>query len=208
MAPYNRRDIIGHWVTKRARTQQMCQHACCRGRRVHPENYPVILPNPLLKRASDDDLAKHYRKVSAGSSPEDEAASWQVLAEMDRRDQREIDKHNRALEAKRRLFGKQMAHAEEVERVYVDADRATKGNMLNKAGRSAGISDRSLFTGPESRVRRYGSEELRNYFADNGRPTWAYMQGKDTKLGAQYSAPRRKQYGVTTRTRKGYAKAS
>lgn len=206
MAHYDRRDLIGHWVTKRTRTQQMCQHACCRGRRVHPENYPVILPNPLLRRASDDDLAKHYRKVSAGHTADDQAASWQVLAEMDRRDQKEIAKHNRALEAKRRMFGKKIAHAEEIERVAADVEAKTNGYTLNKAGRDAGISERSLLTGPESRVRRYGSEELINYFQEHGRPTWAYMQGKDTRLGAQYSAPRRRQRGVTTR--RGYSKAA
>lgn len=206
MAQYDRRDLIGHWVTKRTRTQQMCQHACCRGRRVHPENYPVVLPNPLLRRASDDDLAKHYRKVSAGTTDNDQAASWQVLAEMDRRDQKEIAKHNRALEAKRRMFGKKIAHAEEIERVAADIEAKTNGYTLNKAGRDAGISERSLLTGPESRVRRYGSDELINYFQENGRPAWAYMQGKDTRLGAQYSAPRRRQRGVTTR--RGYSKAA
>lgn len=206
MARYDRRDLIGHWVTKRSRAQQMCQHACCRGRRVHPANYPVVLPDPLLRRASDDDLATHYRKVSAGTSSDDQAASWQVLAEMDRRDQKEIAKHNRALEAKRRMFGKKMAHAEEIERVAADVEAKTNGYTLNKAGRDAGISERSLLTGPESRVRRYGSEELQNYFQENPRPTWAYMQGKDTRLGAQYSAPRRRQRGVTTR--KGYSKAA
>jgi len=35
---------------------------------------------------------------------------------------------------------------------------------VNAAGRRAGIDDRSLFTGPESRVRKYGSRELREYF--------------------------------------------
>lgn len=43
----------------------MCQHACCRGYRVHPANYPVILPNKLLRRASEQDLADHFAKVSA-----------------------------------------------------------------------------------------------------------------------------------------------
>jgi hypothetical protein len=60
MAHYNRRDLIGHWIRRSQPTQRMCTHACCRGRRVHPENMPVILPNKLLHRAKDEDLAAHY----------------------------------------------------------------------------------------------------------------------------------------------------
>lgn len=58
--PYDRRDLIGHWVRKSQQTQRMCGHACCRNRRVHGANMPVILPNRLLRRASDDDLADHF----------------------------------------------------------------------------------------------------------------------------------------------------
>jgi hypothetical protein len=64
--------------------------------------------------------------------------------------------------------------------------------MLNKAGRAADVDERSLFTGPESRARRYASEELQNYWQDNPRPTAAYFAGKDTRLSARYTPPRRK----------------
>lgn len=43
---YDRRDLIGHWIRKQQRQQQPCTHARCRGHRVHPDNYPVILPGP------------------------------------------------------------------------------------------------------------------------------------------------------------------
>jgi hypothetical protein len=68
--------------------------------------------------------------------------------------------------------------------------------MLNKAGKAAEIDERSLFTGPESRARRYASEELLNHWESHPRPTSAYFAGKDTTLGAQYTAPRRKHRGV------------
>jgi hypothetical protein len=68
--------------------------------------------------------------------------------------------------------------------------------MLNRAGKAAGIDERSLFTGPERRARRYASEELLNHWQSHPRPTAAYFQGKDTTLGPQYTAPRRKRRGV------------
>lgn len=199
-ARYNVRDYFQHWVKPRSAAGKACPHACCRNHQAHPENMPVIVPNRVLRHASDEDLQVHYRKISRSDTEDAVQAQVQILAEMERRDEHQIAQHNRALEAKRRMFGKKIAHAEEIDRVFDDAESATNGYMVNRAGRDAGISDRSLFTGPESRVRRYGSEELRNYFAEHGRPTHAYMQGKDTRLGAQgSSAPRRKQYGVISR---------
>jgi hypothetical protein len=49
MVYYNRRDLIGHWIKRTSPVQRMCGHACCRGYRVHPRNYPVILPDRLLR---------------------------------------------------------------------------------------------------------------------------------------------------------------
>lgn len=47
------------------------------------------------------------------------------------------------------------------------------GYLLNAEGRKAGIDDLSLFSGPASRVRKYGSEELQAWFNRNGRLTLA-----------------------------------
>lgn len=191
---YNRRDLIGHWVTKQQRTQQMCQHACCRGYRVHPQNYPVILPNPLLRRASDRDLAWHYEH--AGS----ERAQAQVLHELDRRDQADKRKAERKAEAKQRIYARRMERQEEVDRIYREAEARTHGHNLNAAGlarEEAGeLNERDLFTGREDLVRRYGSDELREYFQSNPRPTGAYFRGKDTRLGTLYTAPRRRRRRV------------
>lgn len=43
--------------------------------------------------------------------------------------------------------------------------------MVNKDGQAKGISSFSLFSGPVSRVKKYGSEELQAWFAANGRHT-------------------------------------
>ncbi len=193
VARYNIRDLIGHWVKPRSAKGKMCPHACCRGYRVHPENYPVILPSPLLHRASDEDLAEHYQATGS------DRARAQILHEMERRDQEAIKREARKQEMQRRLFAKRLAHAEEVDRAWLEAEAATKGNMLNRAGREADISERSLFTGPESRARRYASEELLNHWQAHHRPTAAFMQGKDTRVHERYTAPRRHRRPVSYR---------
>jgi hypothetical protein len=106
---YNIRDLLGHWVAPKSQQEKMCKHACCRGHRVHPSNMPVILPNRLLRRASDDDLAEHYDRV-AGNPREDQAQA-QILHEMQRRDELAIKRHDRALEHKRRLYAKRLQRA-------------------------------------------------------------------------------------------------
>jgi hypothetical protein len=49
---------------------------------------PVALPLPdrLLHRASDEDLAEHFNDVSGQRTADETAACWQILAEMERRD--------------------------------------------------------------------------------------------------------------------------
>lgn len=42
---------------------------------------------------------------------------------------------------------------------------------LNEEGKRKGIDDFSLFSGPVSRAKKYGSEELQSWFARNGRHT-------------------------------------
>jgi hypothetical protein len=181
---YNRRDLIGHWVRKTQPQRQPCTHACCRGYRVHPDNYPVVPPNRLLRRASDEDLATHYENTNSREAKD------QVLYEMDRRDRAEEQRAERRRTYERLRLARRIERDEAVEYSYVRAENETRGHMLNKAGRAADIDPRSLFTGPESRARRYASEELVNHWADNPRPTAAMMEGRDTRVHVQYSAPR------------------
>jgi hypothetical protein len=142
----------------------MCGHACCRNKRVHPANMPVILPDKLLRRASDDDLRDHYLKVSRGDSDADIQAQHQVLFEMDRRDRREQERAEAQAAYRRRLAGQRMEYEATVEAAYQDADRQTRGNLLNRAGVRAGIDEKTLFTGSETRAHRYASKELLNYW--------------------------------------------
>ena len=187
---YNRRDLIGHWVRKQQRDKQMCEHACCRGYHVHPRGKRVVLPNAALRKVDDDELSWQYNHAS------NDKVRAQVLHELDRRDRADKAAHERRQEHQRRVFAKRIAKQEEVDRIYDDAESVTGGYNLNAAGRAkaeAGeLDDRQLFTGPESLVRRYGSDELKNYFIEHPRPTGAYFRGKDTRLGTYYTAPRKR----------------
>lgn len=52
---------------------------------------------------------------------------------------------------------------------YISAEDATNGQLLNPQGRAAGVDPHTLFSGPESRVRKYASDELKLWFDQNGR---------------------------------------
>jgi hypothetical protein len=59
---------------------------------------------------------------------------------------------------------------------YIAAEAATNGHLLNPQGRGAGIDPHSLFSGPESRVLKYGSDELKGWFDQNGRVLFEQYQ--------------------------------
>jgi hypothetical protein len=181
---YNRRDLFAHWVRREQPSGKPCTHACCRGYRSHPEGYPVVLPARVLRGATDNQLDRHYHKCDdAPSSAKAERCRAQVLGELNRRDMRDKRRADREKARQRRYSARRNLRETETERIYLDAERETKGYMLNRRGREAGIDERTLLRGPESRVRKYGSEELLNYFEDNPRPTEAYFRGDDTRLG-------------------------
>ncbi|MCO7195394.1 phage minor capsid protein [Pseudonocardia sp. McavD-2-B] len=54
---------------------------------------------------------------------------------------------------------------------YRDAEDATNGYMTNRAATARGVDPASLFSGPESRARANASDELLEWFDQNGRPT-------------------------------------
>ena len=188
MAYYKRRDLIGHFIRKQQRIEQPCTHACCRGYRVHPSNFPVVLPDRTLRRASDDDLTEHFRKVSAGDTDKDRRAEAQILDELERRDREDQRRRDRerarvvSLAARRDTRAALESERDaERERIYRQAEEATRGNWVNKAGQRAGISDREILSGRQAVFQRYASEEARDYFRDHPRPTAAYFRGKDTR---------------------------
>jgi hypothetical protein len=148
---YNVRDLLGHWVKPKSERGKMCPHACCRGKRVHPANFPVILPRQLLREATDQQLADHYGKHSHNGN-----ARRQIEAEMNRRDRVQANRARAAERSRSRRF----ARAEDYDRRWLAAERATNGNMLNRRGRLAGVSERRVLTNRRD-ADRYASDELR-----------------------------------------------
>ena len=73
--------------------------------------------------------------------------------------------------ARRRRQAAEQEYQDEVYRQWRAAEAATNGYMLNRAGQREGIDERSLFAGPESRVRKYASPELIEWFESHPRPT-------------------------------------
>lgn len=189
LAVYNRRDFFGHWVTKAEPTNRPCQHACCRGLRAHPDNYPVTKRARWMRYQSDDQLAAYYGRHQ-GDTPRDEAARAQVLADMQRRDL-QAETRERADERRRlRQSSRRIERGEAIEREWRQAEAATNGYMLNRRGREAGINERTLFRGPEARARKYASEELLTYWESHPRPTEAYLQGYGGAYGRPGTIPR------------------
>jgi hypothetical protein len=187
VARYNRRDLIGHWIRREQRQQQPCGHACCRGYRVHPANYPVILPSRALRRASDEDLGQHYDKVSKGDSPEDRWAEAQILYEMERRDTETMRRRDRAQAIAANRAAARMEREAETERIRTEAEAYTRGYLVTARGRARGIADEEILTGRERVFIKYATPEAKAFFGEQPRPTAAYFRGRDTRL--VYSDP-------------------
>src|SRR5262249_30062237 len=113
--PYNRRDLIGHWGTRQQRTGRRGTHACCRGKRVHPQSYPVILPDTLLHRASEEALAAGYERGG-------ERRRAQILHEMDRRDAADKHREQAAKERQVKAFHRRQERHEEADRLFFEAE--------------------------------------------------------------------------------------
>lgn len=158
---YSIRDLLGHFVKipPKSREEGACPHACCKGRRPHPEKFPVILSREKLRSMSDQELYAHYDSPSTGKSGR---AVKQALAEMERREEaKEAAAHRRAHRA-----SKDDEYRAYLENQWTAAEEATRGYMLNKRGRANGIDPRALWTNARARD-RYASDELRAYLDRN-----------------------------------------
>jgi hypothetical protein len=190
MARRYRRDLIGHFIRNEQRTQQPCTHACCRGYRVHPANMPVILPDRTLHRASDKDLAEHFDRISKEDTPQARRGEAQLLHEMERRDRIQQRRASRdaarkqAQQARRSTRAAvQMEREAEAHRLELAAEERTKGYLVTAEGQARGILDRDILRGRERVFIRYATPEAKAFFAENPRPTAAYLQrGADTRI--------------------------
>lgn len=199
---YNRRDQIGHWVRRDQEIYRPCRHACCRGYRAHPSNWPLIPASHALRRATDDELARHYTKVGQSDSPRARGVELQIIHEFERRDRREMkrlerEQHRAAVAGNR--AARRMELESERERIRVDAEAATRGYLVNAKGRARGIDPEEILTGREAVFRRYASDEAKEYFASNPRPTASYFRGQDTRIVERATEPKRRRRGLISR---------
>ena len=194
--PGQPRDLIGHWVAPANRRQHPCPHSCCAGKRVHPDNLPVRLDRKYLRGLTDEEVGAELQRYS-GYADTHERGYLEILAEAGRRedagrgeavergysrqlaDEAEATRISERLAANRVERGKRREQEwrDEVYRQWLHAENATRGVMLNKAGQRADVDERTLFTGPESRVRKYASPELIEWFESHPRPTRASFLG-------------------------------
>ena len=59
---------------------------------------------------------------------------------------------------------------------FARAHEHTRGVMLSRRGRAAGVDPRDLWAMPETHARRYASEELCLFWDTEGRPTQAVYE--------------------------------
>jgi hypothetical protein len=171
------RDQIGHWVAPSSARQKPCPHRCCEWKHPHPANLPVKLNRSYLRSLSQEDLEReliYYQRYSDTH----EAGYLQIIAEDTRREESREKSIARMDRRKQRAAQRREEWTDEVYRQWLGAENATNGYMLNKAGKAKGIDERRLFTGPESQVDRYASDELKEYFQSHPRPTRARILGR------------------------------
>jgi len=187
--PGQARDQIGHWVKPPSMREHPCPHSCCRNARVHPANLPVRLSRDYLRGLSERELERELGQYQNYSDTH-ERGFLQVIAELGRREERAERAEARKERARHRRRRQDQEHRDEVYRQWLQAEAATRGVMLNKAGQRAGIDERSLFTGPESRVVKYASPELFEWFEIHGRPTRAAFLGSAKERRLYYAGRR------------------
>lgn len=151
------------------------------------------------REAEDRDWArwKHQRDQEGAYRAAQAEGEWQQWCAEQEADGLGAPALRPTIRAGRRLTATQQARedyeAYVVER-YVQAETDCRGHLLNRAGRAADVDPYSLFSGRYARVRRYGSEELREWFGRHGRLTWTEFRWqalhRESDRGHAYTAGR------------------
>jgi hypothetical protein len=200
---YDRRDQIGHWVKRDQQILRPCRHACCRGYRAHPSAWPIIPASRALRRATDEQLAARYDRLAREENdPKARGGELQIIHEFERRDRAEAKRREREQIRQARATNRAIRRSEaevETERIRVASEAATRGYLVNAKGRARGINPDEILTGREAVFRRYASDEAKEYFAVNPRPTAAYFRGRDTRVHDRATEPRRRRRGLVSR---------
>ncbi|MGH6654160.1 MAG: hypothetical protein ACRDVE_03010 [Actinocrinis sp.] len=192
MSPYNIRDLFGHFVRPRSREDRLCPHKCCRGKRIHPRDTPLIANKALLRAMTDDDFVT----LLQGIDWNDTGDLQDVLKEADRRERRQLAAYRRTRDRTQRAQMERLDFEIEIEAKFLQAEHTTRGNMLSRAGRSARVDPRTLFYGPQARARKYGSQELNEWFDRYGRLTVSEYRRGRTRPASTRPAARATSTGV------------
>jgi hypothetical protein len=126
------------------------------------------------KRADDEKRAAQFEKLLAAGGQEESAVEqvYGVTPDAQRR---------RSAIAALRANGYtgvnltelgRKAYKDYIYQLYLQAELAMHGHMLTKDGEAKEMSPLSLFSGPESRVLKYASPELKDWFELHGRLTF------------------------------------
>ena len=166
-----------------------CPHRCCQNARVHPRNLPVKLDRAYLRDLSERELERELGSYGRYADQR-ERGFLQVVAEINRREESGRKTEARKERARAKYRREEQEYRDEVYRQWLTAEAATNGYMLNREGRRRDVDERSLFTGPESRVRKYASPELIEFFESHPRPTREIWFANPTRRRA-YLAGRR-----------------
>lgn len=127
------------------------------------------------RRRGERDAAReadYDRRVDAGEDPEAAyAAAYGLTEERVRRDAAIASLRASGYEGKGLDELTRAAFRDHVELMYQAAEDETRGVMVTKAGKRAGVTARDLFGGTEARARKYATEELLSYWQTHGRLT-------------------------------------
>lgn len=122
-----------------------------------------------LRTLTDDQLGDVLATACANG---DQTTQRAVQVECDRRDRRDRQK----LVDKARWARVTALYAEYLNAQWDAAETFCNGQLLNKAGRAAGIDARTLWEGTAAHAARYASEELLEFWAHHPRYTISQFQ--------------------------------
>lgn len=136
------------------------------------------VPTPAqLERLSDHEAEQRYITALAKDRQRRAGA---LAAEIDRRDyaaraarQRQLAREQQIERARARQQNGRYEYDLAIHAMYLQADRECRGVLLSEAGLAAGVDPIALFSGPAARANRLASEELRNWWLDHPRITYA-----------------------------------
>jgi hypothetical protein len=132
----------------------------------------------------DAELARREGSVDIQDDPHSRqiddlvAGGWefhQAYAEVHHLDPARLDQEARLqlVEAERRPGERRRdtlrrMYAEHVYLSWLQAERDTRGSLLNEAGKAKGIDPTTLWSGPTARARKYASDELKGWWESHG----------------------------------------